>query len=76
MSERTVYHVLPKEDGWRVAREGAERAASVHETKDAAITRGRELAGGDGLGQLIVHRRDGTIETEYTYGEDPYPPEG
>ena len=28
------------------------------------------------LGQVVIHKQDGTIQTEHTYGKDPYPPKG
>ena len=66
-----VYHVVhnPK-GGWRVEGASAKRASSWHHTKDAAVERGRELAKAR-KGQLIIHKEDGKIETEYTYGHDP-----
>jgi uncharacterized protein YdaT len=77
MSERKVYHVLPgSEDGWQVKEERARQATSSHDTKAEAVSRARELAKSQALAQVIVHKQDGTIQTEYTYGEDPHPPEG
>jgi len=71
-SRRRVYHVTARPGGgWIVRAEGATRATSTHATKEEAVARGRELAKSSGLGQLIIHRKDGRIETEYTYGEDP-----
>lgn len=77
MSERKVYHVLPADKGgWQVKLENGQRASSLHDTKDEAVAAGRELAKSNELGQLIIHKSDGTIQTEYTYGADPNPPEG
>jgi hypothetical protein len=77
MSERKVFHVVPGRDGgWEVKLENAERAESSHETKDPAVSDARDRARSHGLGQVIVHKQDGTIQTEYTYGQDPHPPEG
>jgi hypothetical protein len=77
MSERKVYHVVPNGDqGWRLKVEGAQRATSRHQTKEEAIQKGRALASKEPLGQVIIHKRDGTIEGEYTYGKDPFPPRG
>lgn len=74
---RKVYHVTPAGDGdWKVKREGASRADSVHEDKGNAVDRGKELAKSGGLGQIIIHGQDGKIQTEYTYEKDPYPPKG
>jgi hypothetical protein len=73
VSQRTVYHVVYDSDGkqWRVLRENASRASSVHTTKKEAIAAGRKLAKSHVPGQLVIHKRDGSIETEYTYGNDP-----
>ena len=68
-----VYHLVPipgEKKGWRVQGEKSLRPSSWHETKEQAIERGRELAKAR-KGQLIVHKADGTIETEWTYGHDP-----
>jgi hypothetical protein len=73
VAQRTVYHVVYDSDGkrWRVLRENASRASSVHRTKDEAIIAGRKLAKNHVPGQLVIHKRDGSIQTEYTYGDDP-----
>ena len=72
MSKREKIHIVPRENGdWAVKREGAGKASSVHNEKQEAIERGKELAKDAPLGQIIIHKRDGTIQTEHTYGEDP-----
>ena len=68
---RTVFWVSPHDDGWKVQREGASQASNVLATKLEAIERGRELAKANQPGQLIMQRADGTIEEEWTYGDDP-----
>lgn len=73
---RTVYRVLPDGNEWIVRRDGADRADSRHPTKEPAVNRARALCLNNMPSQLVVHRRDGTIEYEYTYGNDPYPPRG
>ena len=74
---RKSYHVTPNaDDGWKVKAAGGERASSTHETKAQAVERARELAKNQDKSQVVVHRRDGTIQTEWTYGSDPFPPEG
>lgn len=74
---RKVYHVTPAGDGdWKVKREGASRADSVHEGKADAVDRAKDLAKEASLGQIIIHGQDGKIKTEHTYGKDPYPPKG
>jgi hypothetical protein len=71
---RKVYHVVPASGAWQVKHQGA--ILSNHATKDAAVEAGRKVAKANQPSQLVIHKTDGTIETEYTYGEDPYPPRG
>jgi hypothetical protein len=74
---RKTYHVTPTNHGdWKVKRERTDRADSVHESKQNAIDRARELAISGGLGQVVIHNQNGKIQSERTYGKDPYPPEG
>jgi hypothetical protein len=73
---RTVYEVYPSGEQWGVKRRGAERADSLWDTKPPAIDRGAALARANEPSQLIIRRRDGTIEDERTCGDDPYPPQG
>jgi len=67
------YHVVPRDDGWAVLREGADRAGSVHDTQSEAIDVGRERAIRD-RGELIIHDQHGRIRDKDSYGHDPYPP--
>uniref|UniRef100_A0A7C4CBI3 DUF2188 domain-containing protein n=1 Tax=candidate division WOR-3 bacterium TaxID=2052148 RepID=A0A7C4CBI3_UNCW3 len=76
MPERKVVHVVPHGDQWAVRSEGSERAASVHSTQAEAIGAARTIAVNAGLGQVVVHRPDGRIREEHTYGRDPFPPKG
>ena len=60
----------------KVKEEKASRASSSHDTKAEAVDRAKELAKNQDLGQVVIHKQDGTIQTEHTYGKDPYPPKG
>lgn len=76
---RIVYRVLPNAGNWKVTREGVDR--SNHTLKSEAVETGQTAARSEWEdfkrpSQLVVHRADGTIEYEYTYGQDPYPPPG
>jgi len=71
MSERAKYHVSPHENGWQVKKEKASRPARVCGTKEEAIEEAKRIAKNNPLGQVIIHKKDGTIQTEYTYGKDP-----
>jgi hypothetical protein len=57
-----------REGGW-VVTSGTEK--TWHDTKrsaiDDAVARGRE----SGNAQMIIRKKDGTIQSERTYGNDP-----
>ncbi len=66
-------HTAPTEHG---KQQGSGRASSVFDRKNEAVERGRELARAQELGQLFIRGKDGKIQTEHTYGKDPFPPKG
>jgi hypothetical protein len=66
-----TWTVEPRPDGkWAVQRDGSKRADSLHTKKDAAVRRGADL-GNRNNGQLRVKDRDGKIQDERTYSNDP-----
>lgn len=69
--KRRIYHVTPVGDDWKVKERGAERAVKVLEDKADAVRLAKELAQSAGLGQVIIHKNDGSFQTEHTYGKDP-----
>jgi hypothetical protein len=72
MAKRVVYHVTPNKSGkWNVVRERASRPTSSHTTKKDAIDKARDLAKSKDLGQVKIHGRNGKIQEERTYGDDP-----
>lgn len=72
MSKRRIYNVNPTGDGdWEVKGRGADRAVKVFDNKTEAIERAKDLAQKGPLGQVVIRKSDGTIQTEHTYGEDP-----
>ena len=75
MSNRNRHHVVPHQNGWAVRREGADRASAVTRTKDQAVDRARDIAERE-RGAVVIHRENGTIQEERTYGNDPFPPRG
>lgn len=77
MSERKRVWVSPDgEKGWNVKTEGKSKAAANFEDKSDAIAKAKEIAQNATKGQVIIQKNDGKIQTEYTYGKDPYPPKG
>ena len=76
-SKRQVYHVTSGTDkNWKVTKEGASRASGCFDNKTDAVERGKELAKSGPEGQIIIHKKDGTFQTEHTYKNDPFPPKG
>lgn len=74
---RKSYHVTQRPDGnWGVKGAGNERASSTHPTQKAAQDAATELAKAQPKGQVVIHRPNGQIREEYTYGSDPHPPTG
>ena len=72
MSKRVVYHVTSDDQGWKVKKEGGERASARTDNKAEAVDAARALAKAiPGPSQVKVHKQDGTIQTEYTYQQDP-----
>lgn len=68
---RKKYWVVP---AWDVKHNGM--VLSHHYLKSDAVDAGAKVAKANKPSQLIIQRADGTIEKEYTYGDDPYPPIG
>lgn len=71
---RMVFHVVPNGTNWEVKHSG--NVLSKHLFKQPAIDKGVAYAMANMPSQLIIHRADGTIEDERTYGQDPFPPAG
>lgn len=69
-------HVTPHPDGgWQVKGEGNNKATKVTETKKEAIDIARQIAKNQ-ESELIIHGKDGKIQSKDSYGNDPYPPKG
>lgn len=74
---RKVYHVVPDpKGGWAVKEEKNKNPSVRTEKKTEAVAKAKELAKKAKLGQVIVHKKDGKIQIEYTYGEDPIKTKG
>jgi hypothetical protein len=72
-SNRTVYHVLPNAsaDEWIVSRENDATFREQYRTKEEAVKAAKGRARGEEPSQVKVHRADGNMEYESTYGNDP-----
>ena len=71
-SDRTVYHVVPDAgaEAWIVSQENGEFRGEF-ETKQEAVDFAKARAREQEPSQVKVHKSDGNMEYESTYGEDP-----
>ena len=76
VAKRVTYTVAPDGDRWKVSKRGGSRASGTFDKKQDAVSRGRELAKAQERGKLVIKKKNGRIQTEYTYGDDPFPPRG
>lgn len=71
---RVQVHVVPNNQNWSVKKNG--QIISNHRNKENAVQSGITIAKKQPAGQVVIHKKNGQIQTEHTYGNDPYPPEG
>jgi poly(hydroxyalkanoate) granule-associated protein len=64
---RATFSVRAREDGWAVTLSGAPNALGVYPTKDEALEAARALASAQAPSQLVVHRKDGTVQDTLSY---------
>ena len=69
-------HVVPKPGGgWNSRKAGAEKASKSFDTKKEAEQWSRQKSRNEGS-ELVIHRKDGTIQRKDSHGNDPHPPRG
>jgi hypothetical protein len=74
---RKVIYVLSHGNQWKVQCDHCKSA--VVDTQSKAIMMARKHVGSlpqGTLSQILVQRDDGRFRTEWTYGQDPFPPRG
>ena len=77
MANRRRVWVSPDgKGGWNVKIQSTNRPIANFDNKADAINKAKSIAKNAPLGQVIIQKKDGTIQTEYTYRKDPYPPKG
>lgn len=74
MSKRNQ-HVVPHADGWAIRGAGACRATETFDRKSDAVDRARKIAQHQHT-ELVIHGRDGQIQSKDSHGNDPFPPRG
>jgi hypothetical protein len=72
--ERKIRHLVHLGDGrWHLEENGRSQAKfdTKHEAEAEGQRWGNELKMQGTNAQMVIHREDGSIEREYTYGDDP-----
>lgn len=69
-SNRSNHVVANFNGGWSVRREGSDRAQRVFNTQKEAIEYARNLSKKE-RNDLIVHSKNGRIQSKNSYGNDP-----
>ena len=66
----STYHVEALDDAWSIQKEGAAQALSQYDTKKEALEKGRQLAEKHEPSRLVVHRKDGSVQETFAYGDE------
>ncbi len=73
---RSSHHVVHNSNGgWDVKRNGSQRSSGHFETKEEAVTAGRQISQNQGT-ELVIHCMNGRIQASDSHGNDPCPPKG
>ena len=71
---RKTHHVVPNsEGGWDIKKGGGQRSIKHFDKKTDAVSRATEIAKKK-QSELIIHKKDGTIQNPNSFGGDPCPP--
>ena len=69
------HHVVPnkKKGGWDIKRSGGKKSSSHHKNKSDAEKEARKISKNQKT-ELVVHKKDGSIQKKDSHGKDPCPP--
>jgi len=73
MAKRRSFHFThdKKKEDWKLFEQGSKRAIRRFSTKEEGVKVSSGLVRSKGNSQLIIHKVDGKIQEERTYGKDP-----
>ncbi len=61
-------HVVPKDRGWAVRKQGSVKATKIFKTQTEAVKFARVVAKKNS-GELFIHKADGTIRDRQSYDQ-------
>lgn len=72
----TNYHVVKRDDGWAVKKEGGDKASALGSTQAEAEALAKQFCANNWGGEVRIHGLDGKIRDSDTVapGNDPFPP--
>jgi len=70
MAKGKNQHVVPTDKGWAIKGEGNSKATKTFDTKEKALEMGKQIAQNQ-KSELIIHGKDGAIQSKNSYGKDP-----
>lgn len=65
--KRSTYYVRSHKGKWKVKKEGAEKEYCVCETEREGVRIARKLASETAPAQIIIEKKDGTFQQEWTH---------
>jgi len=68
---RRKFHITYDEDKWVLKKQKSKKIIMSHENKEQLIDEARVFVKKLIPSQLIIHKKNGRFQTEYTYGNDP-----
>jgi len=73
MAKRRSFHLThdKKKGDWKLFEQGSKRTIRRFSTKDEGVKISSEIVRKSGNSQLKIHKVDGKIQEERTYGNDP-----
>jgi hypothetical protein len=77
MPKTKTHHVVPNKTngGWDVKKGGSKKASKHANNKKDAEKIARKISKNQNS-ELIIHKKDGTIQRKDSHGEDSFPPKG
>ena len=75
MTKKPRQHIVPHPSGWALEVDNAKKVTKAFGTKREAIELGKSVAKNQKT-ELVIHKKDGTIQESNSYGNDTFPPRG
>ena len=66
-------HVVPDNKKWGIKGEGNSKITKNFDKKEDAVDAARQIAKNQ-QSELVIHKKDGTIQNKNSFGNDPNPP--